>query len=130
MSDRYFTLAEARAALPKVKALMQIVQEARTEILRLRPEVWPMLRKASMNGGSREAGELLVQFQRLEKGVKGILGMGILIKDVDQGIIDFLGKRNGREVYLCWHYGEEDIFFWHDLNAGFAGRQPIDGQIS
>jgi len=69
MSDRYFTLAEARAALPKVKQLMQLVQAARQEILRLRPAVWPALRKASMNGGSREAGELLVHFERLEKGV-------------------------------------------------------------
>ena len=130
MSDRYFTLAEARAALPKVKQLMQLVQAARQEILRLRPEVWPALRKASMNGGSREAGELLVHFERLEKGVKGILNMGIVVKDVDQGIIDFLGKRNDREIYLCWQYGEDDIQYWHDLNAGFAGRQPIDARIS
>jgi hypothetical protein len=130
MSTRYFTLSEARAVLPRVKKLMQMVQEARQEILRLRPEVWPMLRKASLNGGSREAGELLVHFQRLENGVKGIMNMGIIVKDVDQGIIDFLGKRNERDVYLCWQYGEEDIRFWHDLNAGFAGRHPIDTQVS
>ena len=130
MSDRYFTLAAARAALPKVKQLMQIVQASRQEILRLRPEVWPVLRKAAMNGGSREAGELLVHFERLEKGVKGILNMGIVVKDVDEGIIDFLGKRNDREIYLCWQYGEDDIHYWHDLNAGFTGRQPIDAKIS
>ena len=129
MSNRYFTLAEARAVLPRVKQLMQMVQEARQEILRLSPEVWPMLRKASMNGGSREAGELLVYFQRLENGVKGILNMGIIVKDVDQGIIDFLGKRNDQDVYLCWQHGEDDIRFWHDLNAGFVGRHPIDTYI-
>jgi len=129
MSDRYFTLAEARAALPKVKQLMQLVQAARQEILRLRPEVWPALRKASMNGGSREAGELLVHFERLEKGVKGILNMGIVVKDVDQGIIDFLGQRNHQDVYLCWQYGEDDIHYWHNLDAGFAGRQPVDEDI-
>ena len=130
MSNRYFTLAEARAVLPRVKQLMQMVQAARQEILRLRPEVWPMLRKASLNGGSREAGELLIHFQRLENGVKGIMNMGIIVKDVDQGIIDFLGKRNDQDVYLCWQYGEHNIDFWHDLNAGFAGRQPIDTYIS
>jgi len=130
MSNRYFTLAEARAMLPRVKQLMQMVQAARQEILRLRPEVWPMLRKASLNGGSREAGELLVHFQRLENGVKGIMNMGIIVKDVDQGIIDFLGKRNDQDVYLCWQNGEDDIRFWHDLDAGFAGRHPIDSDIS
>jgi hypothetical protein len=129
MITKTFTLAEARAALPKVKQLMQMVQDARQEILRLRPEVWPMLRKASLNGGSREAGELLVQFQRLETGVKGIMNMGIVVKDVDEGIIDFLGTRNREDIYLCWQYGEDDIRYWHDLKAGFAGRQPIDSQV-
>lgn len=129
MNTRYFTLAEARAALPRVKALMHMVQTARQEILRLRPEVWPVLRKASTNGGSREAGELLVHFQRLEMGVKGIIGMGITVKDVDEGLIDFLGKRNGRDIYLCWRHGEVDIEYWHDVDTGFAGRRMIDGQV-
>jgi hypothetical protein len=129
MNARYFTLAEARAALPQVKNLMHMAQTARQEILRLRPEVWPVLRKAASNGGSREAGELMLHFQRLETGIKGIMNMGITVKDVDEGLIDFLGKRNGREVYLCWKYGEDDIDYWHDLTTGFAGRQPIDSQI-
>jgi hypothetical protein len=130
MNPRYYTLAEARAALPRVKALMNLAQAARQEILRLRPEVLPALQKAALNGGSREAGEVLVHFQRLESGLKGILNMGILIKDVDTGLIDFLGQRNGRDVYLCWKYGEDDIDYWHDVEAGFAGRRPIDGQIA
>jgi hypothetical protein len=129
VNTRYFTLAEARAALPRVKTLMQMVQTARQEILRLRPEVWPVLRKAAANGGSREAGELLVHFQRLEIGVKGIISMGITVKDVDEGLIDFLGKRNGRDIYLCWKHGEVDIEYWHDLDTGFAGRRMIDGQV-
>jgi hypothetical protein len=129
MNARYYTLAEARAALPKVKQLMAMVQQARQEILRLRPEVWPVLRKASLNGGSRESGELLLHYQRLEAGVKGILNMGIEVKDVDEGLVDFLGKRNGREIYLCWKHGEDNIEYWHDLNTGFAGRHPIDAAV-
>jgi hypothetical protein len=108
---------------------MQMAQLARQEILRLRPEVWPVLRKAASNGGSRDAGELMLQFQRLEAGVKGIINMGVTVKDVDEGLVDFLGKRNGREIYLCWKYGEDDIDYWHDLTSGFAGRQPIDGLV-
>ncbi len=126
MIARYFTIAEARALLPKVKELMSAAQEARVEILRLRPELWPVLRKESLNGGSRAADEALSQFKKLEAGVKGIMALGILVKDVDRGLIDFLGTRDGREIYLCWHYGEDDIDTWHELTAGFAGRQPID----
>lgn len=126
MQSRYYTLREAKAALPIVKALMAQVQEARSEIMRLRPDIWPVLQKAAQNGGNAAAGEVYAQFDKLEAGVKGILEMGILVKDIDQGLIDFLAIRNGREVYLCWKHGEEELSFWHDVHAGFGGRQPID----
>ncbi|GIV79425.1 DUF2203 domain-containing protein [Litorilinea aerophila] len=130
MNARYFTLAEARAILPQVKELMEHIQRARREILRLRPDAWPVLQKAATNGGSRAASDLYQEFCQLEKGVKGIMNLGVLVKDIDQGLVDFLGKRAGREIYLCWHYGEEDILYWHDLNAGYAGRRPIDDLVS
>lgn len=130
MKARTFTLAEARATLPQVKELMQRAQEARREIIRLRPELWPVLSKAALNGGSREAGEALLQFKQLEAGIKGIMALGILVKDVDRGLVDFVGMREGREIYLCWQYGEEEIEFWHEVNHGFAGRRPIDPYIT
>jgi len=129
MQARTYTLAEARAALPQVKLLMVKIQIARQAILRLRPAAWPALQKAATNGGSHEAGEMALHTMALEDGVKAILAMGIYIKDLDHGIIDFLGMRAGHEVLLCWRYGEEDINFWHDLNAGFAGRQAIDALV-
>jgi hypothetical protein len=52
--------------------------------------------------------------------------MGIHVKDLDTGLIDFSALRDGREVYLCWRVGEDDIQFWHEVEAGFAGRQSID----
>jgi len=129
MQARTYTLAEARAALPQVKVLMAKIQSARQAILRLRPTAWPALQKAAANGGSKAAGEVALHTIALEDGVKGILAMGIYIKDLDHGIIDFLGMRAGQEVLLCWRYGEEEINFWHDVNAGFAGRQAIDGLV-
>jgi hypothetical protein len=129
MPTRTYTIAEARAALPQVKALMASIQTARREVLRLRPEAWPALRKAPTNGGSRPAGEMAQQFAKVEEALKAITGLGILVKDLDRGLVDFLGTRDGREVYLCWQHGEEDIEFWHDLDAGFAGRRPIDAQV-
>jgi hypothetical protein len=129
MKSRYFTLDEARATLPQVKALMEQVQVARREILRLRPDALPVIEQAALNGGNRLMGELAVHAMQLEAGVKGIMALGVVLKDVDAGLVDFIGVRNGREVYLCWRYGEEDIHFWHELNAGFAGRRPIDEHI-
>lgn len=125
LNIRYYTLAEARSVLPRVVVLMDKVQSARQEILRLRPAVWPALRRAASNGGNVEAGELLSHFRRLEAGVKGIMGMGILVKDIDSGLVDFLSKRRGREIYLCWRYGEQRLGFWHELHAGYTGRQSI-----
>lgn len=129
MQTRTYTLDEARAALPQVKTYMAQIQAARQAILELRPTAWPVLQQAATNGGSRAAGKMALHVMRLEDAVKGILAMGIFIKDLDHGVIDFLGIRDGREVLLCWRYGEADILYWHDVNAGFAGRQAIDGLV-
>lgn len=129
MSTRYFSLDEARATLPQVKALMEQVQSARREILRVRPDALPAIEKAAANGGNKAAGELSMQAMRLEQGVKNILALGVTVKDIDTGLVDFLGLRNGREVYLCWRYGEDDLAFWHELNTGFAGRHPLDEYV-
>lgn len=129
MSTRYFSLDEARATLPRVKALMEQVQTARREILRVRPDALPAIEKAATNGGNKAAGELSAHAMRLEQGVKGIIALGVTIKDIDAGLVDFLGLRNGREVYLCWRYGEEELGFWHELNTGFSGRRPLDEYV-
>ncbi|MBX3051495.1 MAG: DUF2203 domain-containing protein [Caldilineaceae bacterium] len=125
MATRVYTLNEARKTLPRVRRLMGEVQSARAEILRLRPEAWPALRKAAGNGGNVAAGQLIAQFTRLEAGVKGIGQLGVLVKDTDSGLVDFVARRQGREVYLCWRYGEDELLYWHDIQAGFAGRQMI-----
>ncbi len=130
MNAKYYTLAEARAALPQVKRYMNLIQAARTEILRLRPDALPAIERAAANGGNKEAGELVVYSRQLEQNLKAIMNMGIVVKDLDRGLLDFLGARHGREVYLCWHHGEDDIAYWHDVNAGFAGRRPIDEHVA
>lgn len=129
MKARYFTLAEAQATLPQVKKLMEQVQSARREILRLRPEALPAIEQAALNGGNKLLGELAVHAMRLEEGVRGIMALGAVVKDIDAGLVDFIGLRNGREIFLCWQYGEEAIGYWHELNAGFAGRRPLDESI-
>lgn len=130
MNAKHYTLAQARATLPTVKRYMQEIQSARGEILRLRPEALPAIEKAAQNGGCKEAGELYIQGTRIEHGVRGLSELGLLVKDLDMGLVDFLGSRAGRDVFLCWHYGEDDIAYWHDLSGGFAGRQLVDAEVS
>lgn len=129
MQARYYTLAEAQETLPRVKQLMAEIQNARATIERLRPEALPAMQNAARNGGNYPAGELYQTYRALEGGVKSIMALGVRVADVEKGLVDFLGRRKGREIYLCWQYGEDEIEQWHDLTAGFAGRKPIDEYV-
>jgi len=123
---RLFTLDEANAQLPRVRTLLTELQEARRTILTARPDLEPVLRKAGTNGGSRRAGEMLAEFTRVEQALADLRAIGCVVKDVDAGLIDFLHRLpDGREVYLCWRQGEERIEFWHEVQAGFAGRRRL-----
>ena len=125
MSAHYFTVAEANALLPRVRAVVGELLSARQRILDAQPDLWPVLEKAIGNGGSKKAGELLHEFRRVEDGVRSLRAMGCILKDVNTGLVDFPTIRNGRQVLLCWRYDEPAIGFWHDAEAGFAGRQPL-----
>ena len=65
-------------------------------------------------------------FERFDALIHQIQDTGVLIKDINIGLLDFPALRDEREVYLCWQYGEDEITFWHEIDAGFAGRQSID----
>ena len=105
---------------------MEEIQAIRQKILAQRPEVWPVIEKAAGNGGSQAASKLVEDFERLEDLVHQVQATGALFKDLNLGLLDFPAMKEGREVYLCWKYGEGDIDFWHEIEAGYAGRQSID----
>ena len=67
--------------------------------------------------------------ETLTDDVHAVEGLGISIKDLDTGLCDFLGQREGRDVWICWRLGEKRITHWHELDAGFSGRQPLDGGL-
>jgi hypothetical protein len=125
MPKRYFTVEEANATLPTLRPLVAKLLAARQRIVDARPELWPVLEKAAGNGGSDKATAVLADFQQVQHSVKTIVAMGIELKDANTGLVDFLAKRDGRDVYLCWRYDEPAVAHWHDLEAGFAGRQPL-----
>jgi len=122
----YFTLQAANETLNLIRPLMEEVQQIRKKILQNQPEAWPAIERAAGNGGNRALSNMVQDFEKLDALVHQIQATDVLIKDVNLGLLDFPALRNGREVYLCWQYGEGDIAFWHEVEAGFAGRKPIE----
>jgi len=122
---RHFSVEEANAILPRVRSIVEAVLAARQRIIDAQPEVWPILEKAVGNGGSQKAGGLVEDFKKIERGIQAIQDLGIVVKDINTGLVDFPALRGGREVFLCWRYGEPAVAFWHDLHTGFDGRQPL-----
>lgn len=125
MPVHYFTVEEANAALPALRAIVAKMLAARQRIVDAQPQVWPVLEKAAGNGGSPLASTVLEDFEIVQRSVKAIQKMGIELKDINTGLVDFLAERDGRDVYLCWRYDEPSVAHWHDLEAGFNGRQPL-----
>ena len=123
---RTFTLQEANETLKVIMPLMDEIQSIRQVILEKQPEIWPAVKKSAGNGGNAALSQLHIDFDRLDKLVHQILDLGAEVKDINIGLMDFRALRNGREVYLCWRLGEPEIQFWHEIEAGFAGRQSID----
>jgi hypothetical protein len=122
----YFTLEDAGTTLEIIRPLMDEIQAIRQDILDHQPEVWPMIEKSAGNGGNRAASELVESFKRLDELVHQILDTGAVLRDLNAGLVDFSAWHADHEVCFCWKFGEERIGFWHEVDAGFAGRKPID----
>ena len=123
---KYYTPKEANEALIVVRPILKELMEIGERIRAHQPEYWSVVQKSAGNGGNPALSKLLPDFDRLDALLHQILDMGIEVKDLSIGLIDFVGVRDGREVYLCWKYGEDGVQFWHEIEAGFSGRQLID----
>ncbi|CAA9450515.1 MAG: hypothetical protein AVDCRST_MAG02-846 [uncultured Rubrobacteraceae bacterium] len=122
---RLFTVEEANGLLPKLKELLADVSVHRDAMREKAPHMEPILRAAGSNGGGRIGSEYGVEAYRLYLAIEAIREEGVLLKDLDTGLLDFPHERGGRVVFLCWHPPEEDIRFWHEIEAGYPGRQPL-----
>ena len=125
-TPRYFTLEHANAIVALIRPLVKEMLEIRQAILDRQPEVWPALERAAGNGGSKPASQVAFEFTRLDRLAREIMATGAILKDLNTGLVDFLALRQGRQVYLCWKYGESQIDYWHEMDGGFAGRQRVD----
>jgi hypothetical protein len=123
---KYFTVEEANRLIPQVKGIVEDLRRGRRRLLSHRSTAEAMAQKAGGNGGGAEAGTYLTDYSQAFRHSLGQLeAMGVVLKDLDRGLIDFPHWRDGREVYLCWEYGEDRIDFWHETDSGYSGRQSL-----
>lgn len=121
---KHFTIDEARSFLPELKKNLAEILRIFKELEALGFDIHKGLYKPGFNPDTLEPYPF--QYRRFLNLIKNILDSGIQIKSIEEGLIDFPALRaNGEEVFLCWRLDEDDILYWHGLNDGFIGRQPI-----
>ncbi len=123
---RYFTVEEANRLIPILEQELSELKELRQELEALGAELTPFFEVIRHNGGHRKTPQFLELTGKFRDAIEEIQSYGCTIKDINPGLIDFSHLREGREVYLCWRAGEEAILYWHEIDAGFAGRQLIE----
>jgi hypothetical protein len=106
--------------------VLQELREARDHLVIEWKNAAPVVRAAPRNGGGAQASAYVSGLLRLNRLLKGFSERGVMLKNIDDGLVDFPHMRGEQEVLLCWKLGEESITHWHDLESGYAGRQPLD----
>ncbi len=123
--EKHFSVEEANDLLPELRRLLAGIQKVRDSLVVEWERAQPVLKAAGSNGGGKEASGYVSDLTRLNALLQDLNRRGVLIKDFDRGLVDFPHWREGREVFLCWELSEESVRFWHDLDSGYAGREPI-----
>jgi hypothetical protein len=132
MRPQHFTLEEANALLARLRDLLLKIQESKAKHDRLEEQAEEYARHVSSNGHVVEKRlnetrqELANAAAEVNSLVQKVNDLGCEVKGIDEGLVDFLSEREGRDVYLCWKLGEPDIRWWHELETGFAGRRPLE----
>ena len=132
MADRYFTPAEANELLATVRPLVERMVGHRRALAVATVRHARIATKIAGNGGGvrpHEVDELQATIDEeaaeIVRCVAELQELGLLVKDLDEGLVDFPALHDGEEVLLCWHLGEDEVAFWHTLEDGFAGRKPL-----
>ncbi len=127
-----FTLEQAEALLPQLREELGAMQRCKAQIDGLRGALGHAVEKSTGNGHVKDEEGLEVKrrqaealVDQLNERLGRINGWGVELKSIDEGLLDFRSEREGRVVYLCWRLGEDRIRWWHDVDAGVAGRQPL-----
>jgi hypothetical protein len=126
---RFYSIDQADARLHDLSPLLDKLRADRNEVAVARDE---LARFRATNGNADHADELKAREERIralvyrmERYVSQLVAWDITLRDIDTGLVDFPALVNGRQVCLCWRLGEAKVGFWHELDAGFAGRRPL-----
>jgi hypothetical protein len=139
---RFYDLDRANSRIPEMRDILELLRDQRAELIRLRDLV--LERQSAVeatadsgSGSSRgsdddEPEELrLIRLRmqglidQMQAGVARIDALGITLRDIESGLIDFPALANGRQIWLCWRLGEEEVGWWHELSTGFSDRRPL-----
>lgn len=138
MSDRTFTLDEAQALLPVLESLLRTAIQSKNLMDEVDLEVQALHHRIFLNGGmflevlplARRKAERSRAEQRAKDALAEINSIGVQVKDLSIGLLDFPCDVEGQKILLCWKLGEKAIAHWHGVEEGFAGRKPIDARIA
>jgi hypothetical protein len=138
MSDRTFTLDEAQSLLPVLESLLRTAINGKKLIEEVEAEMQALQHRIFLNGGThvdivpvaRRKAERAKAEQRAKDAIAEIDSIGVQVKDLDIGLLDFPCEVDGHVVLLCWKMGESSITHWHGTDEGFAGRKRIDERIA
>jgi hypothetical protein len=140
---RFFTLDAANATIPELRTILETLRDERSQLITLRDEFRELSVDAPAEGGATgsavasratgrvdgERGRIRLRMQgvidQMQAGVARIDELGITLREIESGLVDFPALVSGRQVWLCWRLGEGDVEWWHELGDGFGGRQPL-----
>jgi hypothetical protein len=131
-TDQTFTPGEAEALLPRIIPLLEEIQQLRSAYVAGEEQLEALQEKLQGNGHiaqpkvAQARAAMAHAVQGIDRAVAAMNALGVLVKDLESGLVDFPARRQGREVYLCWRLGEPRIGWWHPTDSGFADRLPIE----
>jgi len=124
--EKIFTVSEANRLLPQLEEHLTAVKRGKAVLLRTKDEVKKASSKAQLGGGSYAGPHYLMALELVSEHLQEIQELGVLVKDLEIGLCDFPHLMDGRIVYLCWKLGETEVQWWHEVNSGYSGRQPLE----
>jgi len=138
MADRTFTLDEAQSLLPVLESLLRTAISGKKIVDEADAEQQALQHRVFLNGGmfldivplARRKAERAKAEQRVKDALAEIDSIGVQVKDLNIGLLDFPCEVEGQVILLCWKLGEKAITHWHGMQEGFAGRKPIDQRIA
>ncbi len=122
--ERHYTVAEANELLPRVEPMLRALRKSRDQLTDA--EAHEALAEAAPANGGGEPGRAVGQaFLEVRELLGELQQLGLVVRDIDRGLIDFPALLEGSEVYLCWDFDDQQVGYWHELGSGYGGRRPL-----